>query len=361
MKNESQNAKVENEAGVVELVYTMDSKPIAARLESSSLSSGTKMVYSCRKTMFSTRFLVVVLLLGVLLPSSSFAASKTTVLSDPLADATVNLYCRIKLGGNTYGSTGSGVFVGDKGVILTNAHVAQYFLLSEGKSKGKANCSVRTGSPAKAQYEAKLLYISPGWLEAYRTAVKNKTPNVGTGEQDFALLYVTKAKRGKLPASFPSLSYSDILKFAEVKEGDDVTVAGYPAGNLTFEDIEKRLKRVTAESTITGIRSFTRPFTDILVVGPSVAGQTGVSGGPVVDDDKNIVGIVTTLGSDKEKGLKSVRAISTSYIDRTVRAHTGLSFKELFTGDLALRASTTSAAITSEMRKTLETAIRRVR
>src|SRR3989338_5130017 len=50
------------------------------------------------------------------------------------SEATVNLYCRIRAGRKQYISTGSGVFISERGIILTNAHVAQFFLLEQ---KGK--------------------------------------------------------------------------------------------------------------------------------------------------------------------------------------------------------------------------------
>src|SRR5688500_2914917 len=78
-------------------------------------------------------------------------AAKAAALKapDPIKDATVNLYCRLKAGKRTVSSSGSGIMIDERGIILTNAHVAQYFLLAGEKGRVTGWCSVRTGSPAK--------------------------------------------------------------------------------------------------------------------------------------------------------------------------------------------------------------------
>src|SRR5690349_10285815 len=75
-------------------------------------------------------------------------------VANPITDATVNLYCRLKAGKQLLSASGSGVFISDRGVILTNAHVAQYFLLAGEKGRVTGWCSVRTGSRAKEAYTA---------------------------------------------------------------------------------------------------------------------------------------------------------------------------------------------------------------
>ncbi len=121
------------------------------------------------------------------------------------------------------------------------------------------------------------------------------------------------------------------------------------------------LKRITADSTITSIRSFYRPLQDILVLAPSVAGQGGVSGGPVADEHDTLLGIVSTLSGKKENGLKGLRAITISHIDRTLRARAGTGLAALLTETYTTRASTTLAALPSNIRSTLETTLRRLR
>lgn len=273
-----------------------------------------------------------------------------------LEDATVNIYCHIKLGGRSINTTGSGVFVDDSGIILTNAHVGHYFLLTDGKGKSKASCKVRTGSPAKDQYEAKLLYISPAWLAAYMQSVNGKEESTGSGYQDFALLYATKSKKGPLPSSFPALAGS----FAPA-QGAPVSITGYPAEKLEYKEVRDNLLRLSAQSEIDSVRSFDRPFKEILVLAPSQAGQGGISGGPVTDQEDNLLGIVSTLSGKKEKGLKGLRAITLSHIDRTLRGTLGLSWTDVLAKQPGEFSQTALAALPSDIRAALETTLRRLR
>lgn len=270
------------------------------------------------------------------------SAAETT-----LEDATVNLYCQFKTGNKTLSTSGSGVFVNERGVILTNAHVAKYFLLQGKEGKTTGTCSVRTGSPAKAAYTASVLYISPQWLAS------SATKTSGTGEYDFALLYVTGAKKGALPLSFPKLP---MKLFADAREGEAVAIAGYPTEKLNFKSVQSKLKYVTASSTITSLRNFsTYPTVDIINIGASDAGSAGISGGPVVNETSEVIGIATALSSSKKD--RTLRAITLPYVDRTIQSETGLPLNLILWGNLSARASTTVASIPPDTIKALRTSL----
>src|SRR3989344_640209 len=53
--------------------------------------------------------------------------------------------------------SGSGVLIDARGVVLTNAHVGQFVLLSEVSSN--ITCTARTGTPAKAAWKMRTLYM----------------------------------------------------------------------------------------------------------------------------------------------------------------------------------------------------------
>jgi len=305
--------------------------------------------------------LICVVVLATAVPVDA-ATKKTSqaVVSDPVEAATVNLYCRVKLGGGTYLTTGTGVFISDRGVILTNAHVGQFFLLTAPGGKSKGSCSVRSGSPVKDQYLAELLYLSPSWMNSYTAAVSKKKENTGSGQQDFALLYVTKAKKGKLPERFPAVPLASLDSIGKLKGTEAVTVTGYPADKLDFEGIRDEIEILSASADLTDIRSFGYTPSDVLVIAPSKVGQSGVSGGPVAQAG-NLLGIATTLSGEKNKGLKGLRALSLGYIDRVVRVETGGSFSGLYAGNLAERAALTLASFPADIRKALETTLRRIR
>ena len=308
-------------------------------------------------------FLTLLLIVSIAfsaVPAEAASKAKTPTLSNVEA-ATVNLYCRIKLGGRTLNSTGSGVFISDRGVILTNAHVGQYFLMNSGSGKSTSNCVIRTGSPAKDQYTASVLYISPQWLNDFAISVDEKQASSGSGRADFALLYVTGSKKGKLPEKFPAVPIADAQSIMTLPVGEEVSISGYPAEKLSYKSILEKLVLLTASSSITETRSFDRPFTDILVLAPSKAGQQGVSGGPVARTSGEVVGIVTTTGDSTSKGMRSIRAVSIVHMNRIAVADTGLVFPLLYAGDLATRAKLTESAFTFDVRAMLEKRIRQIR
>jgi hypothetical protein len=275
-----------------------------------------------------------------------------------LLGATVNLYCTIKLGNRKVSTTGTGVFIDKKGVILTNAHVAQYFLFASSTSKLKSDCTVRTGSPAKAQYRAAPLYISSAWLTTHVDEVLKKRPK-GTGEHDFALLYVTApvSKHGTLPSEFPSLFHNTA---PSPQEGEAIMVAGYPAGGLKFKDIKSKLVALATTSTVSSIRTFGMGNPDVIVLSPSKAASSGMSGGPITEGT-TLAGIVTTMSTGEKKGEGTLRGISLSYIDRAVKGESGLSIPELIAGDLAMRAKISSLTQSTDLLKALEKGLRTLR
>lgn len=265
---------------------------------------------------------------------------------DLIQDSTVNLYCRLRTRGKTFGLSGSGVFISNRGVILTNAHVAQYFLLEGKEGKVTGRCSVRTGSPAKERYAASILYFPSTWVEKNAEELSKKSPR-GTGESDFALLYVTGAKKGSLPEKFPALP---IDLSGNTTDQETVTIAGYPSEKMNFNEVRNKLSMVVASSTTTNTRSLKgSQLTDVLTIASSEAGGTGISGGPVVVKSGEVIGIVTSKSMAKNSG--TLRAITLSYIDRTLQSQANLSLNSLLTGDFAAQANSVYAIPSSEIIK----------
>src|ERR1700733_12332820 len=69
--------------------------------------------------------------------------------------AIVNIFCTAN-GDELSPISGTGIIVTSGGLILTNAHVAEYFLLRNYQRPNFLDCVIRTGSPATATYEAEL-------------------------------------------------------------------------------------------------------------------------------------------------------------------------------------------------------------
>lgn len=265
-------------------------------------------------------------------------------------DATVNLYCRVKARGKTFSVSGSGVVISDRGVILTNAHVAQTFLLINAPEHAATRCIVRTGSPATERYTASLLYLPTLWIEENTSKFSKKPPRVG--ENDFALLYITNTKKDVLPEHFPYLPINSITPPAEQEV---ISIAGYPTENLDFEKIQRSLMLVSASSSITNIQSYQAKQPDILTLTPSAAGSPGVSGGPIINTSGEVVGIVTSKSARKND--RTLRGITLDYIDRVMYSTESVSLTTLLTENFATRASTTQALFPPQTIKRIETSL----
>jgi S1-C subfamily serine protease len=267
--------------------------------------------------------------------ASIIGSQPTQNVSSKVVDALVNIYCTYTTPEYQRITTGSGFFIDDDGVILTNAHVAQFLLLDDNSQQVDVKCIVRAGSPALAIYEAKLLYISPAWVQANASQILTERPR-GTGERDYALLYVHSGLDNKpLPGKFPSLVVNNDYLSKELI-GSDITVAGYPADDFT-EGSEANLTPVISTTTLTDMFTFDSNYADVIAIEESAVGQFGSSGGPILNEAGEVIGLITTKGSQID-GNTSLRALTISYIDRTIIEETTFDLKSTTGGQLAFRS-----------------------
>lgn len=250
-------------------------------------------------------------------------------------DALVNIFCSYTTPTYTKTTTGTGFFIDTDGIILTNAHVAQ-FLLLEGLV-GETECTIRTGDPAVAMYKADLLYIPPAWVRKNANLINDISPK-GTGERDYALLYVTSGLNNKpMPSRFPALPFDTEPLKTDVVE-TEVFATGYPAESMLEAGISSPLIPKQATTSIGELMTFGSNLVDLFTIRGSLIGEHGSSGGPVVDTNGNAIGIISTKGDDEKFGEGSLRAISLAYIDRTIKEETLYSLTQNLGGDLPRRA-----------------------
>lgn len=266
-------------------------------------------------------------------------------------EALVNIYCTYRTNDTIRTTTGTGFFVDTQGVILTNAHVAQ-FLLFEGVI-GETECVIRTGNPAEPRYRAELLYISPTWVREHADIINQEQPK-GTGERDYALLYIASTLDSTpLPGHFPALPF-DVELLRTDRENTEVYAAGYPADTLLRNGIDSPLIPKLATTTIAQLMTFGSNYADIFSITGSIIGERGSSGGPVVDKDGYTIGLISTRGDDARFGSGTLRAITISYIDRTIREETGYGLLENLQGNLPYRADLFKQTIVPFLQNVLE-------
>lgn len=271
--------------------------------------------------------------------SNTVGELQTFSLSDINNDtrkALVNILCL----SDTYklrSITGSGVFVDPRGVILTNAHIGQYFLLKDYPIPDSVHCVIRSGSPAKPLYKAKLLYLPTSWVNANPTTLVESNPS-GTGEHDYAFLLLTEAidPQTTLPESFPHLQM--FIGDGDISVGDTTVIAGYAAGFLGGATVEKELYSVSAVAKIREIFTFGENNLDLVSIGGSIVAQKGSSGGAVVNGSNNLIGIIVTSTEAQNTADRDLRAITISHINRSLIKNRGSSISAFLLGDIASKA-----------------------
>lgn len=276
------------------------------------------------------------------IPSTPAPAVSTPLVTVPIEDlhkkaeaALVNIFCTTKRDGTLKPITASGIVISPDGVILTNAHAAQYYLLRNFREPGFIDCVIRTGSPAATKYRASLLYLSPLWIADNKSMITAEK-QMGTGENDFALLLITGTTDGSpLPTSFPYVELasedSDIMGHPKA----NYLIAGYPAGFLGGSAIVNDLYQISTVGQISQIYTFKDDTVDLISFAGSLLAQRGASGGAALSDvNGKATGIIVTTSEGKQTGDRDLHIVTGDHIYRSFRASAGMTLPNFLNGDL---------------------------
>lgn len=293
-------------------------------------------------------------------PTAEPAPSPTASvdLNTKTREALVNILCTTPAGGPLKPLSGSGVIIDPRGVVITNAHVAQFFLLRDYPTPGNVDCVLRAGSPARTMYRAELLYLPPSWIERNAYKITQQVPT-GTGEDDFALLRITGRTDpdAPLPASFPYVSYRLDDNF---EVGDPLLIAAYPAGFLGGATVQTSLFISSALSDIKEVYTYDTGSIDLVSVGGTVVSQQGSSGGAVMTiADQKLAGVIVTSTIAETTAERDLRAITLYHVNESMKKNTGFDLPFLLFGDLSIKASafnlttapTLTRALIAELKK----------
>ena len=250
--------------------------------------------------------------------------------------ALVNILCMPRSGGTFRPTSGSGVLIDPRGVILTNAHVAQYVLLASDQ-RVNLSCIIRGKSPASPMWNAEVLYIPSIWVNDHAQDL-NAERAKSTGEHDYALLHITSNVDDSptaSPVSFLPVESREKITFP----GDSVLVAAYPAEFVGGAIATNNLYSVSSVTTIKQLLTFETGAVDLFSVGGVLEAQSGSSGGAVVNAWNYLVGIVTTTSDGATTAERDLHVTTLDYINRDIKVQTGKSLGEFLSGDLAVTAA----------------------
>lgn len=273
-------------------------------------------------------------IIDLIIPIMPIISSQTfNEINIKTREAVVNIFCTTQAGGLLQPITGSGVIVDPRGVILTNAHIAQYFLLKDYLIEDYINCTIRKGSPAVNAYKAEILFISSSWVKDNFQKITESNPK-GTGENDYAFLLIndTTSSNTKLPNEFPFIPLD--TKGINPLVGDTVVVAGYPAGFLGGTSIQKDLYILSTITDVNDVFTFRSNTLDLFSVGGNIVAQKGASGGAIVGSEGKLLGIVVTSTEAEKTEDRELRAISIFHINESLLSDSNFNIQSLLTGNL---------------------------
>lgn len=252
-------------------------------------------------------------------------------------EAVVNIFCSRTTGRTTRTTTGSGIIIDSRGVILTNAHVAELFALSDESKAGKPACTIRTGTPARDTYEAELLYLPENWVRTFAPELGEPNPT-GTGEEDFALLLITDTTSDAtdLPDTFPFVPVSE--EPLAVQRGEQVLIVSYPAIVSSLSSIRRELFLVSTLSHITRLFTFDRTTLDLFSLDGNIAATQGSSGGAVINSGGRVVGIVVTSSKGDFTLERELRALTVAHMNRKMADELNATLGEFLQGDVRQQA-----------------------
>lgn len=249
--------------------------------------------------------------------------------------ALVNILCGAR-SGSFRPTSGSGVIIDPRGVILTNAHVAQYVLLAS-DPKVDLSCIIRGGSPARPLWNVEVLYIPPAWVKEHANEI-TLSRSMSTGEHDYALLRIKGTIDGSpMPVGFPYLlpDAREAIGFID----DPVLVASYPAEFIGGITSQFSLFSASSITNIKDLLTFTEKTIDVISLGGIIEAQSGSSGGAVTNAWGRLIGIISTTSEGTTTAQRDLRAITLSYINRDLSLQSGFDLPTILAGDVGAQTA----------------------
>jgi len=269
--------------------------------------------------------------------------AKLTAAGGDLLKAVVNIYCVADPSAPFRGTSGSGVIMDERGLILTASHVAQLFLLEDYPKKDTVRCVIRTGGPAQDAYTAEVAYLSPSWVKDNARTLSEMNPR-GNGQHDFAVLAITgSANAFPLPSKFAYMPLSE----DGFKVGDRVAIGGYAAQFLGAEQIRSMLYPIVVFDEIADQYTFGKQAVDVFSISGTAAAQGGASGGGIASSDGELLGLI----ANASVGDMELNAITAAHIRSSFKADMRTDFDRYFSSRSIEELIQDFAPTASELRR----------
>lgn len=247
---------------------------------------------------------------------------KIITIDQKIKSATANIFCSIPKGNQIQKITGSAVAISNNGVLLTNAHVAEYILLENSAPNTNTLCYIRTGSPAKKAYKAEVIFIPKEWIYANKDNMKYGTL-YGTGNNDYALIYLTKKVQ---ESSADDLSFINIDN-SNLSKNEDLILSGYPViGNILNEN---SLYNISDHIKIQNTWRLNMTSSDAIDTTYTTLAHHGSSGGAGSSLSGQLKAIMVATTIDSLTNRPNIRLISLGYISSDIKSKTGKSIESL--------------------------------
>lgn len=249
-------------------------------------------------------------------------------VNQKVRNSIINIFCTTKTGGDFKPISGSGVVISQDGLILTNAHVAQYFLLRNYNQKDFLACVGRTGSPAIPTYQIEPVYIPEKWLKDNAKKINEENPS-GTGQNDYAFLAITNKIVNGQSTTTGIIPYLEIEKEDVFITGTPVVLSAYPAGFLGGIILQSSLWLTSSAGNIGKLYYLDNPEkTELFGLSGNILSQHGASGGAVVSlISGKLLGVIVTATAEKTTGEREIGAITLPYIISEFKKDSGNSIE----------------------------------
>lgn len=288
-------------------------------------------------------------------PKQSEDPDITSATGSFIKSVIVNIVCIPPSGYGLRGTSGSGVIIDSSGYIITVAHVGQYFLWKDFPTDGAGSCVVRTGNPARDKYYAELVYIPEQWVKDNKSLAFSASM-VGDGRRDFAILAITGAvSGGSLPNSYTAAEFVDSSNSVSV--GDAANIGGYGAEFLTSTQIRESLSPIFVSGVVERVFSWDTQSVDVMEINGGIAAQQGSSGGGVLNDDNEFMGLITSRSNESTLTLRDLQALTVSHIRRTFQNEKGSSLDSYLAGSKSELVDSFKKTDKPDLIEILETAI----